>query len=404
MNAHQPDPGDEGRLAALLANNLDAIALFDRSGEVLFAAGAIDRVLGCSPEEAVGTNAFEHIHPDDKGRTRELFGECIDRGGEPVTAVFRIRHTDGAWRTVEAVVASRLDDPRVGGVVANFRDISERTKLEARLLETQKMEAIGRLASAVAHDFNNLITGILGFGEVLAVRAGHEPHLAPAIEQIRKAGERARALTGQLLALGRRQELRSDVFGLGARLHDLRGLVRRLLGPEIELRMDLAPGVDRVIGDPARIEQVVLNLVINSRDAIDGAGTVFVVLQGETIDEAGARRRAGGGPGRYTLVSVTDDGCGIAPDVLPHVFEPFYTTKEPGRGTGLGLANVYNVVRQMGGFVEIETEPGMGTEVRVYLPRAASGLREEDPEGLGRLDDVVRPVREGMVGVGEPEG
>lgn len=402
MTTHDYDPGSKGLLTALLANNLDAIALFDRRGRVRFAAGAIDRILGCSAREATGANAFDHIHPDDLERTRSAFDECLAREGEPVTSVFRIRHEDGAWRTVEAVVASRLDDPRVSGVVANFRDISERVKLEARLLETQKMEAIGRMASAVAHDFNNLITGILGFGDLLATRAGHEPHLAPAIEQIRKAGERARGLTGQLLTLGRRQELRSEVFDLGARLRDLVGLIRRLLGSEVELRTELEPGAGRVIGDPARVEQVVLNLAINARDAIDGAGTVFLVLQEEEIDEAAARRHGVARPGSYTLVSVTDDGPGIDPAVLPHVFEPFFTTKEPGRGTGLGLSNVYNVVRQMGGFVEIETEPGMGTEVRIYLPRA-SPLREEDPEDLGRLDDLVRTVREGMVGVGEPE-
>ena len=404
MTAHRAIPGGERRLAALLANNLDAIAVFDRTGSVLFSAGAIERVLGCSPGEVLGLNAFDHIHPDDLARTRALFEECIARGGEAVTAVFRTRHSDGAWRTVEAVVASRLGDPEVGGVVANFRDISERTKLEARLLEMQKMEAIGRMASAVAHDFNNLLTGILGFGDVLAARAGHEPHLAPAIDEIRKAGERARVLTHQLLSLGRRQELRSEVFDLTVRLHDVRPLVRRLLGTGIELRMNLEPGVGLVIGDPTRIEQAVFNLVINARDAIDGEGTVFLDVQGEDLDEQAARRHAGVRPGRYTVVSVTDDGPGIDAEVLPHVFEPFFTTKEPGKGTGLGLSNVYNVVRQMGGFVEIETEPGMGTEVRVFLPRAVSGsVRQEEPEGLGRLDDGVRPVREGVVGVGEPE-
>jgi two-component system, cell cycle sensor histidine kinase and response regulator CckA len=258
----------------------------------------------------------------------------------------------------------------------------ERRRLEAQLVQAMKMEAIGRLAGGVAHDFNNLLTVITGFAELALLednpaRAG--------LEQILQAAERAAGLTRQLLAFSRQQAMEPRIFDLNDLVHDMEKMLRRLIGEDIQVGVRLADAPMMVKADPGQIEQVVLNLAVNSRDAMPLGGRLIISTASRRLE--GSHAKAHGIPdGQYCAISISDNGIGIPPDVLPHIFEPFYTTKPAGKGTGLGLSTVYGIVQQSGGAIQPYTEKDLGTTMTVFLP--AAGAAEEDlpsSRELGRM-------------------
>ncbi|MCI0343590.1 MAG: response regulator [Planctomycetales bacterium] len=265
---------------------------------------------------------------------------------------------------------------RVNFALAVFQDITERRGLESQLRQAQKMEAVGRLAGGVAHDFNNVLTGILGYAD-LTLRAlpPDAPYRAD-LEEIRKLGERAAGLTRQLLAFSRQRPVELRVLDLNTVVSGTEPMLRRLIGEDVRLSFVLASRAGRVRGDPGQIEQVVMNLVVNARDAMPGGGKLAIETSDVVLEEDYARTHVGARAGPHVLLAVTDTGVGMRPEVLSHLFEPFFTTKEPGKGTGLGLSTVYGIVRQGGGHVGVYSEPGRGSTFKVYLPAA-----EGPPEG-----------------------
>ena len=253
-------------------------------------------------------------------------------------------------------------------------DLTPMKELEAQLRQAQKMEAIGQLASGVAHDFNNLLTIINGYSEIALTElpAGHR--LRAMLTEIRKAGERAAGLTRQLLAFSRKQMLQPIVLDLNGLITETEKMVRRLVGEDVEIATDLEPGLAQVMADPGQIEQVMLNLVVNARDAMPTGGDLTIVTRNVTREAAPAQDLGEVQLGACVLLSVRDTGCGMDVATKTRIFEPFFTTKEPGKGTGLGLATVYGIVKQSGGHIEVETTPGAGTTFNIYFPRV---------EGLG---------------------
>ena len=245
------------------------------------------------------------------------------------------------------------------------------------------MEAVGQLAGGVAHDFNNLLTAILGYAQLLSERPLGEAALSE-VAEILRAAERAAVLTRQLLAFSRQQVQKIAVFVLNEVVVETESMLARLLGEDVRINKDLAPDLGRVKADPGQIEQVLVNLAVNARDAMEKGGTLRIETRNVDLDEAYVAAHAAGSPGSYVMLAVSDDGCGMDPATLARIFEPFFTTKPAGKGTGLGLSTVYGIVKQSGGFVWVYSDPGHGSTFRIYLPRADEPLTDRRPSGTPR--------------------
>ncbi|MGA7989946.1 MAG: response regulator [Thermoanaerobaculia bacterium] len=245
------------------------------------------------------------------------------------------------------------------------------------------MEAVGQLAGGIAHDFNNVLTAILGYTELLSERPLGEDALAE-VAEISRAAERAAALVRQLLAFSRQQVQKIAVFVLNDVIAETESMLTRLLGEDIRVHKNLAPGLGRVKADPGQIEQVLVNLAVNARDAMPKGGTLWIETGNVDLDEAYVAVHAAGAPGPYVMLALSDDGCGMDPATLARIFEPFFTTKPAGKGTGLGLATVYGIVKQSGGFVWVYSDPGHGSTFRIYLPRVEEPLSAARDSGTPR--------------------
>jgi len=260
-------------------------------------------------------------------------------------------------------------------VIVN-RDITERKHLEQQLVLSQKLDAIGRLSGGVAHDFNNILGVIIGYSEGLLEKFGPDHPDREAADEIQKAGQRAATLTQQLLAFSRKQVLEPKILDLNVVVTDIEKMLRRLIGEDIELKITASPELGRVKADRGQIEQVVLNLAVNARDAMPRGGKLKIETANAELTEKDAKRHRYVVPGQYVMLQISDTGCGMDEELQSHIFEPFFTTKEKGKGTGLGLATVYGVIKQSGGYIWVESQPGKGTRFDIYL-RRVEGSEEE---------------------------
>ena len=328
----------------------DMIAVVDVHGNRLYNSPSYERLLGYTPEELQTTSAFEQIHPDDRPLVEEAAREARD-GGVGRSIQYRMRHKDGSWRVLESGASAVFGpDRQVEKLVIVNRDVTARRQLEEQFRQAQKMEAVGRLSGGVAHDFNNLLGVIIGYAEFLQEGLEPEHGLRGSVDEILKAGKRAASLTRQLLAFSRQQVLDPKVIDLNIAVSDMEKLLRRLIGEDIELLTALAPNLGRVKADQGQLEQVIMNLAVNARDAMPQGGKLIISTENFVMDQAFVRRYAYPvQPGPYVRLSVTDTGIGMDAETKARAFEPFFTTKEKGKGTGLGLATVYGVVKQSGG-------------------------------------------------------
>ena len=305
------------------------------------------------------------------------------RGGASRTIQYRMRHKDGSWRLIESGASAILNPQgKVEKLIIVNRDVSERRKLEEQFRQAQKMEAVGRLSGGVAHDFNNLLGVIIGYAEFLQENMDAENNLRSSVDEILKAGKRAASLTRQLLAFSRQQVLDPKVLDLNGVVSDMEKLLRRLIGEDIELTTHLVPELAHLKADQGQLEQVLMNLVVNARDAMPQGGKLVIETQNMVMDQAFVRRYPYPvQPGPYVLLTVTDGGIGMDAETKARAFEPFFTTKEKGKGTGLGLSTVYGVVKQSGGYIDIYSAPGAGTTFKIYLPRVDEAIKSEKPAG-----------------------
>jgi PAS domain S-box-containing protein len=350
---------------------LDLITILAADGTILFESRSIETELGHPPEEYVGRNAFDFVHPDDTPRVMQAFLNAVQTHGSTPLLSFRFRHKDGTYRILEGRGNNLLDDPAVQGIVFNSRDVTEQRRLEEQLRQSQKVQAIGQLTGGVAHDFNNILTAIIGYSDLAlaALPSGNTTHQQ--VEEIRKAANRAAGLTRQLLAFSRKQVLQPKVISLETVVAEMDKMLRRLLGEQIDLVTVAHPPVGNVKADLGQIEQVLLNLAVNARDAMEGVAEakLTIELRDAVLDETYAELRGDVQPGEYVLLAISDNGCGMPPEVRARLFEPFFTTKAQGKGTGLGLATCHGIVKQSGGHISVYSEPGCGTTFKVYLPK-----------------------------------
>ncbi len=341
---------------------------------------ALGEMLGYSLEELKGFGISELPCSEDAEEHFNNFRRLFSGEIPSYQAEVRYLTKSGqvAWANLTAsVIHGEEGNPLFA--IAIVEDVTERKQLEMQLRQAVKLEAIGRLAGGVAHDFNNILTVICGFGQLLLEQSAPEDPGRPHVEQILKSADRAAALTRQLLAFGRRQVLAPEVLDLNATAHEISKMLLRLLGEDIDLVWHLSPNIGRVKVDRGQIEQVIMNLVVNARDAMPRGGKLTLETAEIELDESYARAHVGVTPGPYVMLALSDTGVGMNKETLAHIFEPFFTTKEKGQGTGLGLATVYGIVKQSGGNIWVYSEPGQGTTFKIYLPRVEESIKPAEP-------------------------
>jgi two-component system cell cycle sensor histidine kinase/response regulator CckA len=328
-----------------------------------------ERIFGYSRQEAIGQHASFIVAPPYRQHVDQIWqGLLKQQGGTRST-------NDNVTKGGRTIACEWYNTPLVDdsghvlGVASLVQDVTERVALEERLRQSQKMEAVGRLAGGVAHDFNNLLTVILGYSQILAEGVPSGSRLAESAAQIQSAADRAAGITRQLLAFSRKQVLSPRIINLNDILVNLDSLLRRLIGEDIEIMTLPAKDLGSVKADPGQIEQVIMNLALNSRDAMQQGGKLTLETSNTNLDESYAHDRQPVAPGRYVLLAVSDTGHGMTAETQARIFEPFYTTKEVGKGTGLGLSMVYGIVKQSGGHIWVYSEPDRGTTFKIYLPR-----------------------------------
>jgi two-component system cell cycle sensor histidine kinase/response regulator CckA len=355
-------------------NAADMIAVVDVEGHRLYNSPSYERILGYNHTE-LDTNYLAQVHADDCEKVKKASLDAI-RTETGQSVEYRMLHKSGDWRTLESRVSTILDESRkVERLVIVNRDITERKHLEEQFRQAQKMEAVGRLSGGVAHDFNNLLGVIIGYGEILQESVTITDPFRVSLDEILKASHRAASLTRQLLAFSRQQMLDPKVLDLNAVVRDMEKMLQRLIGEDVELKTELDPAVARIKADAGQIEQVVLNLAVNARDAMPRGGKLLLVTSNFHMDEDFVRRYPYPvAVGDYLLLTVSDTGIGMNAATRLRVFEPFFTTKEKGKGTGLGLSMVYGVVKQSGGYIDVASELGEGTTFKIYLPRVQGAI------------------------------
>lgn len=514
---------------ALLEHLSDSVLVLDADARVTYASPAAAPMLGWTPNELLGQDGFALLHHEDVSYVRERFTACLTEPGQPVHAECRVRHKSGAYRTIEIIAVNRLSEPSIRGVVASFRDVTEREQTQAALREArdtlqtlidsaplaiisldvdgrvltwnrtaegmfgwpasevdgrlppflgddqlpefreliarvtaggtlkdvevsrhrrdgspieislfatpvrgpdgrvervlsmlmdnterkslqsqlavaQKVEAVGRLAGGIAHDFNNLLTAILAPAELLIETLAHDPESVRDVIEIRDAARRAADLTRQLLAFSRRQVLQPRPLNLNDVVTGMTAMLRRLISEDIDLHTSCASELGTVRADPSQLEQVLVNLVVNARDAMPDGGRLTIETANAELDHAYASNQLLATPGSYVMLAVHDTGAGMSAETKARLWEPFFTTKPKGKGTGLGLSTAYGIVKQSGGYIWVQSEPGQGATFKIFLPRVeaaadamATAPVDTPPRGTERLlvvedDDMVRRV------------
>jgi two-component system, cell cycle sensor histidine kinase and response regulator CckA len=372
----------EEMLVALIDASPAAIDALDADGTVRLWNPAAERMFGWPAAEVVG-RPLPLLPDDEQGALTAL------REGRPLMGVLGSRPTrDG--RTVEVSLSRGALRDRAGkviGAVEILLDASEQRRLEEQLIEAQKMEAVGRLAGGIAHDFNNVLAVIQGFAWISQSSLAAADPMREDLDQVLRAVDRAASLTKQLLAFSRKQVFRLQVIDVNVLVRDVQKMLNRVIGEDVELQTRLGAEAGRVRADAGQLEQVLLNLAVNARDAMPRGGVLTVETAHVQLDEEHAQQRLEVAPGEYVMIAVSDTGIGMNRQTLDHMFEPFFTTKEKGQGTGLGLSTVFGIVKQSHGHIAVDSRPGMGTTFRIYLPRTQAK----------RTDETVRIERPTML-------
>jgi PAS domain S-box-containing protein len=374
----------------------------DEVQSISWASDNLQEVLGHPPEVAIGPHWWlANVHPDDRGRVMsDTKADLFGRGHG--TYEYRFRHGDGSYRWTRCDLRLIRDEAgRSSEAVGAWSDITERkradeeqSKLREQLQQAQKLESVGRLAGGVAHDFNNLLTVINGYSDLSLKGLILGDPMRENIAEIRQAGQRATELVRQLLLLSRKQVTQASEVNLNDIITEVGKMLARVIGEDIRLEFALSPSLGWILADPGQLHQVLMNLAVNARDAMPGGGTLLIETANVDLEESYSQQHANVKPGPYVQLKVSDTGIGMTRDVISHIYEPFFSTKKAGEGTGLGLATVYGIVQQGGGSIWVYSEPGEGTTFTIYLPRIDAGLNlrqetEAEPDTLRGTETIL---------------
>ena len=369
----------EERYREIFENAHDLIQSVSPDGRVLYANRAWMETLGYCEADLDSLSLFDVVHPDSIAHCQEMFRRAMQ--GELISQVSTVFLTkDKRPISLEGNITTKFVDGKAVFARCILRDVTGNKKLEENLRQSQKMEALGKLAGGVAHDFNNLLLAIMGYSELLMLRLPEGDPLHKEVEEIWKAGKRAAVLTNQLLTFSRRQVLQPRVLDLNTEVIDMNKMLRRLIGENIELETKTAPELGHVRADPGQIEQAIMNFAVNARDAMPHGGKLILQTFNSDLRVSLIHEHGEIPAGRYVVLAVVDNGCGMSPDTCEHIFEPFFTTKELGKGTGLGLSTVFGNITQNEGYIRVLTEPGKGSTFEVYLPRIESASEDVTPK------------------------
>lgn len=395
----------EAYFRALIETSSDITWILDERGIIRYASPSVRHLLDRNPRSLVGTAISSLIEPADVPRIMAAIKEVVLSGSTRTPVLFRCPGTEGHGRHLEAVGKVLGEESGVAQVVMTARDVTDRILLEQRLRQSQRMESIGRLAGGVAHDFNNILTVIRGHASLMQMSRNRSEDDAESIREILVASGRAAILTRQLLTFSRRQVLRTRTLDLGRIVEGMTSMLRRILGEDLLIEVEIAAGPLVIHGDESMFEQVLMALSANSRDAMPEGGRLLIHVSPVTVDGSGPRSSPDARVGRFIRVTVADTGAGISRENLERLFEPFFTTKEFGQGTGLGLATVHGILKLHGGWVEVESEVGRGTVFRCYWPAADPEATESDAQGDGGgiRDSLQERGRSGSILVVEDE-
>ena len=385
----------EARLRVIVEQLPAVLWTVDNQLRFTSALGAGLTRLGLKPNQIVGMSVLEYFETTD-ATFLPVAAHRRAVAGEPVT--FHIEWKGGSYAC--HVEPLRGAGGELQGAICMSLDVTDRKQLEDQLRQAQKMEAVGRLAGGIAHDFNNLLMVIQGYGDLLAERLKESDPLRRSAEQIQTAAQRATSLTRQLLAFSRKQMLAPKILNVQSVVADMEKILRRLIGEDVQLETSSAADLGLVKADRSQIEQVIMNLAVNARDAMPQGGRLTIETANVDLDASFSRSKAVMAPGRYVMLAVTDNGCGMDGETQAHIFEPFFTTKEKGKGTGLGLAMVYGIVKQSGGYVWVYSEPGRGSSFKIYLPRiedetsVGGNIRTPESRSLPRGSETILLVED----------
>jgi PAS domain S-box-containing protein len=373
------------RLDTAIQQSAESIVITDTQGTIQYVNPAFERITGYSRAEALGQNP----RILKSGKQNLAFYEDLwatITAGRVWQGRMVNRKKDGSLYTEEATISPVRDE---GGAIINYvavkRDVTRELQLEEQYRQAQKMEAVGRLTAGVAHDFNNILTAINGFSELVSLGLAPDDPLQDSVQKVLSSGQRAAGLVRQLMAFSRKQIVQPATLDINEVLANVDKMLGRIIGEDIELQTIPAPGLWLTSADPVQVEQIIFNLAVNARDAMPNGGKLTIETANVTLDEAYAAGHLGAQPGEYVLLAISDTGIGMSEEVKSHLFEPFFTTKELGRGTGLGLATVYGIIKQGGGDIQVYSEVGLGTTFKVYLPRVGPATPPEAP-ALARPD------------------
>jgi PAS domain S-box-containing protein len=387
----------ERRFRSLTENASDIILLLARDGTILYASPSVQRILGHDPDSRVGRNVFDCLHPEDEAVVRCRMTEGLGAQGVFLLGEARFRHRDGSWRWLESTCSNRLADAAVKGIIVNSRDVTRRNAMEQQLRQQDRLAAVGQLAAGISHDFRNILTTIILHSDIALSQPHLPPNVAQSLEVVISESRSAAELIQQILDFSSRAIIERRPLDLASAVAEVMDVLRRIIPEEIRLSLRVSPreqpAAFTVRADSRRIQQILTNLALNGRDAMPGGGELRFELSRVEVAAGETQPLSGMKPGAWVCLAVSDSGMGMAEEVRAHLFEPFFTTKEAGQGTGLGLAQVYGIVRQHEGHIDVETELGRGTTFRVYLPA-------HEEEALGPETELEHPTRH-LLGHGE---